>query len=103
MHARREAAVLVGIAVDGEVEEVGADAAVVEQRVALARRAVAADRLALVLGRDQERQELALRASHLLGERRVGRNVAEAEAFARARAAPRRAGPAGEPTCACAR
>ena len=43
MHARREAAVLVGIAVDGEVEEVGADAAVVEQRVALARRAVAAD------------------------------------------------------------
>ena len=47
VHARREAAVLVGIAVDREVEEVGADAAVVEQRVALARRAVAADRLAL--------------------------------------------------------
>ena len=86
VHARREAAVLVGVAVDGEVEEVGADAAIVEQRVALARRAVAADRLALVLGRDQERQQPALGASHLLVERRVGRDVAEAEALARARA-----------------
>jgi hypothetical protein len=37
-----ELALLVGIAVDGVVEEVRADAAVVEQRVALARRAVAA-------------------------------------------------------------
>ena len=36
VHARREAAVLVGIAIDREVQEIGADAAVVEQRVALA-------------------------------------------------------------------
>ena len=35
MRARREAAMLVGIAVDQEVQEVGADAAIVQQRVAL--------------------------------------------------------------------
>ena len=61
VRARREAAVLVGVAVDGEVEEVGADAAVVEQRVALARRAVAArSRLPCSLRGDQEREQLAL-------------------------------------------
>ena len=50
VRARQELALLVRAAVDGEVEEVGADAAVVEQRVALARRAVADDRLAGALG-----------------------------------------------------
>ena len=85
VHARREAAVLVGVAVDREVEEVGADAAVVEQRVALAGRAVAADPLALLLGRDQERQQLALGALHLLGEARVGRR-ARAKPSSRSRA-----------------
>ena len=40
----QEVALLVRVAVDGVVEEVGADAAVVEQRVALGRRAVADDR-----------------------------------------------------------
>ena len=70
VHARREAAVLVGIAIDREVQEVGADAAVVEQRVALARGAVSADALALVLGRDEERQQLALGALHLVARTR---------------------------------
>ena len=58
--SRRELALLVRIGVDGEVEEIGADAAVVEQRVALARRAVADDLLAAFFRVDQERQELAL-------------------------------------------
>ena len=42
--AGQELALLVRVAIDREVEQVGADAAVVEQRVALARRAVAGDR-----------------------------------------------------------
>ena len=46
MGARQELALLVGVAVHGVVEEIGADAAIIEQRVALARRAVAGDRLA---------------------------------------------------------
>ena len=45
---------LYGLRVHRVVEEVGADAAVVEQRVALAGRAVADDRLALLLRVDQE-------------------------------------------------
>jgi hypothetical protein len=61
VHARREAAVLIGVSVDREVEEVGADGAIVEERVALAGRAVAADPLALVLGADQERKQVAFR------------------------------------------
>ena len=44
VHAGREPAVLVRVAIDRELEEVGADPAVVQKRVALARRAVAADR-----------------------------------------------------------
>ncbi len=44
-----ELALLVGIAIDGEVDEVRADSAVVEQRVALARCAVAGDALSLAL------------------------------------------------------
>ena len=46
-----------------------ADAAVVEQRVALAGSAVADDRLAGALGRDQQLQQLALGLAHLLLER----------------------------------
>ena len=44
VRAGQEVALLVRVAVDRVVEEVGADAAVVEQRVALGRRAVADDR-----------------------------------------------------------
>src|SRR6185503_15046745 len=68
----------VGAAVDGEVQEVAADAAVVQQRVALARRAVAGHALARGLGPDQEREQLALRLLHLLGEARVGRESQQA-------------------------
>jgi hypothetical protein len=70
VHARREAPVLVGIAVDRKVDEVGADAAVVQKRVALAGRAVGADALALLLAGDQKRQEIALGPAHLLAEPR---------------------------------
>ena len=98
VHAGREAAVLVGIAVDREVEEVGADAAVVEQRVALARRAVAADASCPAPWRDQERQQVALGAAHLLGEARIGLDLEEAaldlvlEQLADARRWPARGG-----------
>src|SRR6516225_9043338 len=47
VRTRKEQALLVRVAVDGEVEEVRADPAVVEERVALPRRAVAGDGLAL--------------------------------------------------------
>ena len=50
--------VLVRVAVDRVVEEVRADAAVVQQRVALPGRAVAGDRLAGALGVDQELEQL---------------------------------------------
>ncbi len=43
VRAREKLAVLVGIAIDRVVDEVRANAAVVEQRVALARRAVSDD------------------------------------------------------------
>ena len=46
VRARQQVALLVRVEVDGVVEEVRADAAVVEQRVALGRRAVADDPLA---------------------------------------------------------
>ena len=55
-----ELALLVRVAVDRVVEEVRADAAVVEQRVALAGRAVAGDRLPARLASMQERQQVAL-------------------------------------------
>ena len=84
VHARREAAVLVGIAVDGELEEVGTDAAIVQERVALARRAIAADGLAVALRLDQERQELALGALDLLGKGGIGLEIAETLSCARA-------------------
>ena len=78
MHAGREPAVLVRVAIDRELEEVGADPAIVQQRIALARSAVAADHLAGILGRDQERQQPTFGARHPLGERGVGRDLAKA-------------------------
>src|SRR5690606_26235869 len=68
MHAWCEAAVFVGIAIDREVEEIGADGAIIEQRVALSRRAVTADLLAFALCRDQEGQEVTLCAARLVAE-----------------------------------
>jgi hypothetical protein len=50
--------VLVGVAVHRVGEQVGPDAAVVQQRVALARRAVRRDALAGALGADEELEQL---------------------------------------------
>src|SRR5208282_3038468 len=53
-------ALLVGISVNRVVEKIGAYAAIVEQGIALARRAVAGDRFAAALRLDQKAQQLAL-------------------------------------------
>ena len=66
----QELALLVRAAVHGVVEEVGADAAVIEQGVPLARGAVTGDRLPFALGLDEEGQQLALRLLDLLLEAR---------------------------------
>ena len=70
---------LVGIAIDGEIEEVGANAAVVEQSIAFARRSVAADGLAFLLAADQELEQGALGAMHLLAEARIGCEVIQSD------------------------
>src|SRR6266404_2961844 len=57
MYARRESPVLVRIAINGEVEEVDAHAAIVEECVAFARRAVAANSLASFFDVDETRQQ----------------------------------------------
>ena len=54
MHARRVKTVLVRVAVHGEIQEIDADAAVIEQRIALAGRAVAAQSSAFILEADQK-------------------------------------------------
>ncbi len=78
---------LYGFAIHGEIEEVGANAAVVEQRVAFARSTVADDSLALALGVDQEFEQLALGLLHLLAEVRVGLEPLRHRASPRAPAA----------------
>jgi hypothetical protein len=72
-----ESTVLVGIAVDRVIQEVGPDAAVVEERVAFARRPVARDALALPLGVDQEPEQVSLGLADALLERRVGLQTTE--------------------------
>jgi hypothetical protein len=71
MHSRREATMLVGIAIDREVEEVGADATIVEQRIALARRSISANRLAVLFALDKEGKQFALSFVDLGSEFRV--------------------------------
>ena len=66
--ARGEPAVLVGVAVDRVREQVGPDAAVVEQGVALARGAVADDRLAALGRLDEEPQQVPAHLGHPGGE-----------------------------------
>ena len=68
VRARQEHALLVRAAVDGVLEQVLADAAVVEQRVALARGAVADDPLALGARRQEEVEQVALDREDLVGE-----------------------------------
>ena len=85
---------LVRIAVHGVIQEIRANAAVIQQRVPFAGRAVAGDRLARALGFDQKFQQRALRLLHLLGKCAVGfMPVIPAAFFARAQSFTR--APAG--------
>src|ERR1700730_4909350 len=68
----QEFAVLMRIAIDGVVDEVGADGAIIQQGVALARRAVASDVFSAALGLDEEFEQLALGFLHLIGKPGVG-------------------------------
>src|SRR5262245_39050950 len=77
VHAGRVAAMLVRVAIDGEVQEVGADACVVEQSIALPRCAIAADALPFLLGFDEHGQKLALGAMDPSGKINIGREVLE--------------------------
>ena len=72
MRAGKKFSLLVGIAIDSVIQEIGADAAIVEQGVAFARCAVAGDLLAFALHADQKLQQLALGFLHLFGEIGVG-------------------------------
>ena len=78
-------ALLVRAPIDGIVEKVGADPAIVEQSVSFARRPVAGNALAFVLERDQKRQEFPLRGLYLLTKASVGLKTVEAEPNSRAR------------------
>ena len=78
MRPGRVLALLVRVPVDGVVEEVRPDAAVVEERVALAGCPVADDVLALAAKPDQQLEERALRLAHSVGEPLVGRRIAHA-------------------------
>src|SRR4029453_4683663 len=71
VHSGRIPSVLVWIWVHGEVEKVGSNAAIVKQRVALTRCAVAADSFAVLLGCDEEREQFSLCLLNLFGERTV--------------------------------
>ncbi len=66
--AGEEAALFIGVTVDGVVEKIAADAAVVEQRVSFAGRAVAGDGLAVSLGLDEERQQGTFHFGDFFGE-----------------------------------
>src|SRR5580765_3585716 len=72
MRTRQELALLGRRGVDRGLEQVAADAAVVQQRVALGWRAVAPDATARALLRDQELEQLVLGLAHARGELVVG-------------------------------
>ena len=97
MHSRRVAAVLVWIAVNSEVEEVSADAAVVEQSIAFAGGAISANLGALLLALNQEGQELALGAMNLCREPRIVLDVLKSDLRVRA---PADAPTLGDVACA---
>src|ERR1700757_138824 len=79
MHSRRIEPVLVWVAVHGEIEKVGSDAAVVKQRVALTGGAITADSFSLLLGCDEERKQFSLCLLDLFGNRSVASEAAQAE------------------------
>src|SRR5262245_46034611 len=72
-------AVLIGIAVRREFKEVGADTAVVKQRVALAGCAVTANSFPFALGCDEERKQFSLGLPNLLGKRTVAVEALQTE------------------------
>src|SRR5512147_1618882 len=77
--AGQELPLLVRVAVDRELEQVGADAAVVEQRVSLAGSAVADDAFAIATALDQELEQLPLGLDHPRRERAVSLEPVEVE------------------------
>ena len=74
VRSRRERALLVRVAIHGVVEEVRADAAVVQQRVALARRPVADDALPSSFASMRKSSRSALGPVHLPSKLRRGRS-----------------------------
>src|SRR5581483_3695828 len=68
MSTRSELAVLVRVTVDGIVDEIRADTAVVEQRVAFARRSVADNRFARAFGLDEKVQQATLGPFYVIGK-----------------------------------
>ena len=72
MSARQELALLVSVPVDGVVEEVGTNTAVIEKGITLARSTIANDLLAGPASGDQELKEPSLGLLDLLAERRIG-------------------------------
>src|SRR5262245_32548507 len=71
LRSRQELALLVWTAIDGEVKEIRAYAAVVQESVALTGRAVAHNALPVALCRDQEVEQIALRCLDLGRERAI--------------------------------
>jgi len=63
---------LVGVTVHSVVEKIRADSAIIQQGIALARRAVADERFAAVLCLDQKAQQLALGCANTFGEIGIG-------------------------------
>ena len=78
MRSRREATVLVRIAIDCEVEEVGADPTIVKQRIAFARRSISTNHLAALFALDKEGKQFALSFVDLGSEFRVRDDIPEA-------------------------
>ena len=71
VRAGRVLALFIRIAIDGVIDEIGADAAVVQQRIALARGAVANDFLAAFPGVDEEAEQVTLHPLHPFAETAV--------------------------------
>ncbi len=72
VRAGKKPAVLVGVAVDGVVDKVASQAAVIEKRVSLARRAVAGDRLSSFLRIDEKGEGVSLASLDLFVKRTIG-------------------------------
>src|SRR5215472_16699488 len=68
MRAREELPLLHRAPVNGVLQEIRADPAVIEERVSLARGAVARDGMAVARRREQKPQQIALDPQHLAGE-----------------------------------